>query len=324
MTKGGATTSTEAVGTGAVANWSPADKASCIDRLFTLRDWLRFGISRFAADDLVYGHGTASALDEAAFLILSHLNLPIDQLEPWLEARVTPAEAAGLYDLFAARVTTRKPAPYLVGAAYIQGYRFEIDERVIIPRSFLGELLAGGLEGVIDDPWGIERVLDVCTGSGCLAIIAADQFASAHVIGSDVSADALDVARRNVAAYGIEARVQIVKSDLLADVPSDPRFDLIVSNPPYVRDSAVDAFPPEYAFEPRLAHAGGADGLDLVHRILAEAPRFLTDRGMLVVEVGQERETLEACYPELPFLWLDTEDSSGEVFALSAGDLTTT
>lgn len=299
--------------------------------LLTVRDYLRYAVSRFQQAELIYGHGTETALDEAAFLILHTLSLPIDQLEPWLDARLTLREREALLDVIEKRISTRKPAPYLVGEAYIQGYRFHVDERVIVPRSFLGELLAEGLEGVIDHAYRIERILDLCTGSGCLAIIAADQFPNASVVATDISDDALAVAKKNVESYGLADRVTLERADLFKGLGTDEvgngergvsdLFDLIVCNPPYVRSAAVSAFPAEYAAEPALAHDGGDDGLDLVHRILAEAKRYVSENGMIVVEIGQERDALEAAYPDASFLWLDTEASSGEVFALTADAL---
>ena len=291
-----------------------------IDDLLTVRDWLRYATSRFTEAGLVFGHGTETALDEAAFLILTALHLPIDQLEPWLEARLTCAERRRLSEIVAARIETRKPAPYLVGAAWIRGHRFAVDERVIVPRSYIGELLDGGLSAVVPDPDGVERVLDLCTGSGCLAILAALTFPEAVVDAADISAGALEVATKNVADYGLGDRVTLHRSDLFSGLQG-ATYDLIISNPPYVTSAAVAAFPPEYAAEPELAHLGGADGLDLVRRILDEAPAHLAPDGMLIVEVGMARERLETEYPDLPFLWLDTEQSDGEVFALSADAL---
>lgn len=288
-----------------------------IDDLLTVRDWLRYATSRFAEAGLVFGHGTETALDEAAYLILSVLSLPIDQLEPWLDARLTRGERQRLFEIVKARIETRKPAPYLVGAAWIRGHRFTVDERVIVPRSYIGELLDEGLSAVVPDPDGVERVLDLCTGSGCLAILAALTFPEASVDAADVSADALAVAAKNVADYGLESRVRLVRSDLFAGLEG-AAYDLVLSNPPYVTAEAVAAFPPEYAAEPELAHLGGTDGLDLVRQILKSAPAHLAAEGMLVVEVGRARDRLETEYPDLPFLWLDTEQSEGEVFALSA------
>ncbi len=292
-----------------------------LETLVTVRDWLRHAVSRFTAAGLVYGHGTSRAVDEAAFLILETLRLPIDDLAPWLDARLLPGERAKLAAIIDARVTTRKPAPYLTGSAYIQGHRFVVDERVIVPRSLIGELLMSeGLEVAVPDPEEVRTVLDLCTGGGSLAILAAMAFPEAEIVGVDVSADALAVARQNVDEYGLAERITLVPSDLFASLGSR-RFDLILSNPPYVTEAAVAAFPPEYAAEPRLAHAGGADGLDLVRRIIAEAGQHLEPDGCLIVEVGQGREALEAAFPELPLLWLDTEETSGEVFALDAEHL---
>ncbi|MCC7252316.1 50S ribosomal protein L3 N(5)-glutamine methyltransferase [Hyphomicrobium sp.] len=302
---------------------SKKPNAADIDDLATVRDWLRYATSRFSEAGLAFGHGTETPLDEAAFLILSALHLPIDQLEPWLDARLTRDERAKVAGLIEARISARKPAPYLVNAAWIKGHRFYVDERVIVPRSYIGELLAeDGLSAVVADPEGVERVLDLCTGSGCLAILAALAFPNATVDAADISADVLEVAARNVADYGLAERVSLHRSDLFAGL-GGRAYDLILSNPPYVTAAAVAAFPPEYQAEPQLAHLGGEDGIDLVRRILADAARHLVPGGALVVEIGQARDTLETEYPDLPFLWLDTEQSEGELFALSADALGT-
>jgi ribosomal protein L3 glutamine methyltransferase len=288
--------------------------------LITLRDWLRFAVSRFNAAGLAYGHGTATALDEAAYLLLHTLHLPIDQLDPWLDARLPMADRRALREIIETRIGTRKPAPYLTNRAWVQGHSFYVDERVIVPRSYIGELLGKGLAGVAADPDAVERILDLGTGSGCLAILAALAFPNAQVDAGDVSEDALAVAERNVSDYGLQGRIRLVRSNLFAAL-GDRRYDLILANPPYVGAAAMAAFPPEHAAEPRLAHAGGADGLDLVRRILAEAGGHLTPEGALVVEVGTGRPILEREYPRLPFLWLDTAESEGEVFALPAAAL---
>jgi ribosomal protein L3 glutamine methyltransferase len=290
--------------------------------LMTVRDWLRYGVTRFEEAALTYGHGTDNAVDEAAFLILAYLRLPIEDAAPWLDCRLTLPERRGLLDLIEARISTRKPAPYLVRRAYIGAHRFHVDERVIVPRSFIGELLVRDqLAQFLPDPGGVQAILELCTGSGCLAILAALQFPAADVVASDISSDALDVAQINVTAYGLNDKVSLVQSDLFETLPAGARYDLIIANPPYVTQAAVDAFPPEYRAEPQLAHLGGEDGLDLVTRIINDASRFLTDKGLLVVELGQAREALEALRPDLPFLWLDTETSEGEVFALTAAEL---
>lgn len=291
--------------------------SSPLDDLVTIRDWLRYGVSRFNAASLVYGHGTERALDEAAFLILAAVKLPIHEIDPWLEARLTREERQHLADLIEARITTRKPAPYLVGEAWIKDFRFAIDERAIIPRSYLGELMINGLEAALGDEPAITRVLELCTGAAPLAIIAAHVFPEAEIDAVDISPDALALARRNVADYGLEDRVHLHEGDLYAPV-SKQRYDLVLANPPYVTSAAVAAFPPEYQAEPALAHEGGADGLDIVRRILDGAREHLTPDGHLIVEVGHGRPALESAYPDLPFLWLDTETSEGEVFHLEA------
>lgn len=292
------------------------------DELISVRDLLRYAVSRFNAAQLSYGHGTGNALDEAAFLTLEGLHLPVDDINPWLDARLTLEERRHLIGLYDARIATRKPAPYLVGKAYIQGIPFRVDERVIIPRSFIAELLLGGelgpdQLGLIPDPELIGSALDLCTGSGCLAIIASMCLPNAEIDAVDLSPDALEVAALNVADHEVEDRIRLLRGDLFGAV-GDATYDLIITNPPYVAAAEVEAFPPEYASEPTMAHLGGDDGLELVRRILAEAGEHLNPDGGLICEIGTGRELLEDSYPELPFLWLDTEQSEGEVFWLSA------
>lgn len=284
-------------------------------QLLTVRDWLRYAVSRFNEAELVYGHGTAGALDEAAFLILHTLHLPIDQIDPWLDARVLPAERLALKSILHRRISTRKPAPYLTREAWIGNCSFYVDERVIVPRSYIGELLRDGLAGVVSEPTKIQRILDLCTGSGCLAILAALSFPGAKLDASDISDDALAVAGRNVADYALGERIALIRSNLFDNL-GKRQYDLILANPPYVSDERIAAFPREYLAEPLIAHAGGGDGLDLVRRILAQAGQHLTPEGVLIVEIGTGRNILERDYPEVPFLWLDTAESQGEVFAL--------
>jgi ribosomal protein L3 glutamine methyltransferase len=298
----------------------PAKSTEPEQELFTVRDWLRYAVSRFDQARLVYGHGTATAFDEAAFLILHTLHLPIDQLDPWLDARLLPSERRALADIVERRISTRVPAPYLTNEAWIGGFSFYVDERVIVPRSYIGELIRDGLGDVVSDPGTVGHILDLCTGSGCLAILAAHAFPDARVDASDISRDALAVAERNVADYALQDRIALILSDVL-DGLSGRRYDLILANPPYVSDAALAAFPPEYAAEPAAAHAGGGDGLDIVRRILKQAAEHLTSQGTLVVEIGTGREILKREYPNLPFLWLDTAESQGEVFALHRSSL---
>jgi ribosomal protein L3 glutamine methyltransferase len=285
--------------------------------LLTVRDWLRYAVSRFNAAQLAYGHGTHTALDEAAYLLLNGLHLPVDDINPWLDATLLPEERQKLYDIVEERISSRKPAAYLTREAWIGKNRFYVDERVIVPRSFIGELLTtGGLAHLRLGGDNEPRVLDLCTGSGCLAILCALAFENARVDASDVSPDALDVAARNVHEYRLQDRIALAQGDLFAPWVGN-RYDLIVANPPYVDDAARAAFPPEYAAEPAIAHAGGADGLAIVRRILAEGADFLAPNGTLVVEIGSGRTILEQQYPQVDFLWLDTAESEGEVFALS-------
>jgi ribosomal protein L3 glutamine methyltransferase len=297
-----------------------------VEAFLTPRDWLRYAVGRFLSAGLAFGHGATTALDEAAFLILEGLGLPIDTLDPFLDARLLREERTRLLGLIEARATTRKPAAYLVNRAYIQGVPFYVDERVIVPRSLIGELVMTAFaedNGIIGDPENIVSVLDLCTGGGSLAILAARAFPNARIEAVDVSPGALEVAARNVDEHDLGDRIALKQGDLFAPVEG-ARFDLILTNPPYVDAAAIADFPPEYAAEPAIAHAGGTDGLDIVRRILSEAPKHLTVAGTLVCEVGGGREALELEFPHLPFAWLDTEDTSGEVFLLRAADLAAT
>jgi ribosomal protein L3 glutamine methyltransferase len=287
--------------------------------LVTLGDFFRFAVRRFRAAKLAYGHGTTNAVDEAAFLVLEALRLPIHSLDPWLALKPTPAERSRLATLIEARVALRMPAPYLLGAAYMHGVRFHIDRRALIPRSFIGDMLVQG-SLPLGDPRKVRRVLDLCTGSGCLAILAALTFPNAKVDAVDLSAGALALARRNVATHRLGDRIALYRGDLFAPL-AGKRYDLILTNPPYVDRRGMDRLPPEFRHEPRLALAAGDDGLDLVHRIVAEAPRHLTKNGALLCELGRGRRPLEKAYPHLPFLWLDTELSEGEVFWIARNDL---
>ena len=284
--------------------------------LVTLGDFFKFAVARFRAARLAYGHGTTNAVDEAAFMVLEALRLPIDRIDPWLDLVPTPAEKARLVTLIEARVALRMPAPYLLEAAYMQGVRFHIDRRALIPRSFIGDLLAGGALPIAKP----RRILDLCCGSGCLAILAALAFPRARVDAVDLSPGALALARRNVATHRLGDRITLHRGDLFKPLQGQ-RYDLIIANPPYVDAGGMAKLPPEFRHEPRMALAAGEDGLDLVHRILVDAPKHLTKSGGLVCEIGRGRAPLEAAYPKLPFLWLDTELSEGEVFWLSRSDL---
>lgn len=295
-----------------------AGSDEAIRSLVTVRDWLRYAVGRFNRAGLGYGHGTSSALEDAAFLILETLRLPIDDINPWLDARLLDMERYMLAERVETRVKRHVPTAYLVNAAYVQGRRFYVDERVIVPRSYIGELIAiNRLSAAVAENAPVTDILDLCTGSGCLAILAAEAWPTASVDASDISVDALMVAQKNVAAYRLDQRVHLLQGDLFAPV-ADRRYDLIIANPPYVAQASIDAFPREHRAEPPIAHAGGTDGLDIVRRILTDAAAHLKQSGTLVVEIGRGRSVLQHERPDLDFLWLDTEASEGEVFAVTA------
>jgi ribosomal protein L3 glutamine methyltransferase len=304
---------------------SNEEAASLAEELVTLRDYLRLAVSRFNAAELSYGHGTSTAFDDAAFLVLEGLHLPVDRLDPFLDARLSRAERLRLLGLIEARVTTRKPSAYLLNKTYLGGIPFHVDERAIIPRSFLAELLFsdlfGGEGALVAEPEAVRSVLDLCTGSASIAILAAKIFPNADVHAVDLSAPALELARHNIAATGLEDRITLFQGDLFAPLGRN-RYDLVLTNPPYVDAQAMASLPPEHRHEPELALFGGPDGLDIVRRILAEAPAHMTADAGLLCEMGSGREILEAEYPDLPFLWLDTGESEGEVFWVLREDLT--
>lgn len=288
------------------------------ENLISIRDWLRFAVSRFNHAGLFFGHGSAEAYDEAAYLILHTLHLPIDRLEPFLDARLMPYERERLAHILERRVQERIPAAYLTREAWLQGYRFYVDERVIVPRSFLAPLILDRFQPWLDTD--VVSVLDLCTGSGCLAILLAESFPEARVDAVDLSADALQVASRNVSDYGLGDRVQLHQGDLFAPV-SGRTYDLIVSNPPYVDAASVAALPPEYLHEPQLALGSGQDGLDATRVILRDAARYLNPRGLLAVEIGHNRHALEAAFPDLDFLWPEIEGGEDTVFLLTREQL---
>jgi ribosomal protein L3 glutamine methyltransferase len=296
--------------------------------LLTLLDFVRYAVSRFIEAGLVFAHGTPDPVAEAAFLVCESLHLHPDQFETFATARVTAPEAKKILDLIARRVTSRKPAAYLVNKIYMRGLPFYVDERTIVPRSFIGELLeshfsgADGEDGgsLIEDPVAVTRVLDLCTGGGCLAVLAARAFPNAEIDAVDISRDALEVAARNIGDYGLEDRVSLHRGDLFKPL-GGKRYDLIISNPPYVDAQGMAELPRECRAEPKLAFDGGADGLTIVRRILDQAAQHLTPEGGLLCEIGRCRPALEAAYPQTGFLWLDSADSEGEVFWIGAAEL---
>jgi ribosomal protein L3 glutamine methyltransferase len=294
--------------------WSEAARV-----LRTPRDLLRFAVSRFTEAGLAFGHGTDNAYDEAAYLILHTLHLPLDELAPFLDARLTEGEIARVLSILERRVTERIPAAYLTQEAWLGEFRFYVDRRVIVPRSHIAEVLPR-LGAWIPEPAQVTSALDLCTGSGCLGILLAHAFPNAAVDAVDISPEALQVAMRNAGDYALGSRMRLLESDLFSAV-GEARYDIIVSNPPYVTAAAMQTLPPEYRHEPALALAAGADGLDLVRRILREAKRHLQRGGVLIVEVGDGRTAVEAALPDLPFTWLETGGGSDRVFLLERGQL---
>lgn len=288
--------------------------------LQTLRDLIRYAVSRFHASQIALGHGSDNTWDEAVYLVLHGLHLPPDLLDPFLDARVLAKERQRVLDLIDRRVSQRVPAAYLTHEAWLRGHRFYVDQRVIVPRSPIAELLDEGLAPWVGDPQAVSRVLDMCTGSGCLAILAALAFPFAAVDAVDLSADALEVARRNVQDHQLEDRLTLHQSNLFTALP-EAEYDVILCNPPYVNSQSMDALPAEYRAEPFLALAGGDDGMDLVRRILQAAPQYLSAEGFLVLEIGHEREHFEAAFPHLEPMWLATEESSDQLLLLTREQL---
>ena len=288
--------------------------------LSTLRDLLRFAVSRFNEAQLFFGHGADNAWDEAAYLLLHSLHLPLDRLEPFLDATLTSDERAAVLRVIDRRIRERLPVAYLTNEAWLGEYRFYVDQRVIVPRSFIAELLREQLTPWIDDAHAVTAVLDLCTGSACLAILAAHAFPAARIDAVDISAEALAVARRNVDDYDLAAQIRLVEGDLFAGLRSK-RYDLIIANPPYVNAASMATLPEEYRREPELALASGPDGLDLTRAILAGARQHLRPNGLLVVEIGHNRDALEAAFPATPFTWLDTSAGDQYVFLLHRDEL---
>ena len=289
-------------------------------QLRTVRDCLRFAVSRFNQAELFFGHGSDNAYDEAVYLILHTLHLPLEQLDPFLDARLTAAELQTVLTILRRRVEERLPAAYLTHEAWLGEHRFYVDERVIVPRAFIAELLREQLAPWVENPDAVTKVLDMCTGSGCLAILATLAFAEADVDAVDLSTDALAVAAINVAEYELDAQIELIHSDLFDQLPGRT-YDLILSNPPYVNAQSVALLPQEYLHEPELALGSGHDGLDATRNILANARAHLKPRGLLIVEIGHNREALETAYPNLPFTWLETSAGDQHVFLLRREEL---
>ncbi len=289
-----------------------------IDDLHTVRDYLRYVSSQFAASPLFFGHGTDNVWDEAVQLVMRSLHLPLENNTLFLDARLTRQERQLILERTHRRVDERVPLAYLLGEAWFMGMPFYVDERVLVPRSPIGELLQSGLQPSLGDK-PVGRILDLCTGSGCIGIAAATVFEEAEVELSDISADALAVAARNIDFHEVGDRVQAIQSDLFDHLQG--RYDVILSNPPYVDADDLAAMPEEFHHEPELGLAAGIDGLDIAHRILAQAADYLTPGGLLIVEVGNSWVALDAAYPDLPLTWLDFEQGGDGVFVLTAEDL---
>ena len=286
----------------------------------TPRDFIRLAVSLAEREGIFFGHGSDSAWDEAVYLVLRALDLPPDRLEPFLDVRLLAHERQRIARWLVRRIEDRVPAAYLTGEAWLGDVRFRVDPRVIIPRSFLAELLREDLSPLGLEEERVGQVLDLCTGSGCLAILAALRFPLARVDAVELSTDALEVATLNVADHGVGEQVRLLHGDLWSPVAL-ARYDLILTNPPYVDAPAMARLPDEYRHEPELALAGGADGLDVVRRILAQAAGHLEPGGLLLMEVGHSRPALEAAFPRLPFIWVETSAEVSSVCALRREDL---
>lgn len=288
--------------------------------LRTVRDAIRYAVTRFNEAQAFFGHGQVDAFDEAVFIVMRSLKLPIERLDPFLDAYLTIAEINLILQLIERRTKKRIPAAYLLNEAWLQGYRFYVDERAIIPRSFIGELLKDGLQSWLPDPNAVTDVLDLCTGSGCLAIMAADLFGRARVDAVDISKGALEVAQKNIEEYDFTSRVKAIESDLFTEI-ANKRYDVILCNPPYVTDASMQRLPREYLHEPREALAGGADGLAVVRQLLRQARSHLKRGGLMFVEVGDGRAAVESSFPNVPLTWLTTSAGDDMVFMVRYEEL---
>ncbi|MCX7187194.1 MAG: 50S ribosomal protein L3 N(5)-glutamine methyltransferase [Methylophilales bacterium] len=288
--------------------------------LLTIRDWLRYAVSQFEASDIFYGHGTDNAYDEAVWLVMSALHLPMDTLNNFFDARITNAERSKLSQLLEQRISSHTPTAYLVKEAWLQGLKFFVDERVLVPRSFIAELLNDDLSPWIEYPELVESAADICTGSGCLGIMLASAFPNAAVDVVDISTDALDVANINIANYGLEDQITAIQSDMFTALKGR-KYDVIVSNPPYVDAPSMAELPAEYRNEPQIALGSGNDGLDHTHTLLREAGHYLNENGILIVEIGHNRDALQAAYPNIAFNWLEVSSGNEFVFLLTKAQL---
>lgn len=291
---------------------------SNLDELSTLRDWVRFFVSEMSRANVSCGHGLSTLLDEAVYLVQSALALPLSEISAFLDAKVVTAEKEKLRYFLEQRTIERKPAAYITGEAFLQGHRFLVDERVIIPRSFIAELLDDQLTPWVNAPESDVRLLDLCTGSGCLGIYAALVFENATIDCVDISGEALEVAAKNIELHQVQGRVNLIQSDLFNQVSN--QYDIILSNPPYVNSQSMGVLPAEYRHEPSLALAGGDDGMDIIRRILSDSKKHLKPDGLLFVELGNERGYFEEAFPELNPIWLEVSAGDEQVFLLRQGE----
>lgn len=293
-----------------------------VANLLTIRDVTRWAMSEMERNAISLGHGTADFWEEATFLVMRTLKLPFDRLETFWGAHLTPQELEEVLCNIDLRVHMKKPVPYLIKEGWLSDHCFYVDERVLIPRSFIAELLEESLSPWIDDPESVTSVLDMCTGSGCFAILAAETFPNAAVTGADISPDALDVSKINRTRFGLDDDLELVQTDLFTNL-KDRKFDLIISNPPYVTEAAMEELPAEYRHEPALALGAGRDGMDILRRMMPVLADYLTDDGMAVIEIGDGREAFEALWPTLPVTWLTTSGGDDMVFLVKRSDLKT-
>lgn len=289
--------------------------------LRTVRDLIRVGVTLMSQAKVVFGQGTDHAWDEATYLTLHTLGLPIDQLDPFLDAIVLPHERIDVLNQFAKRINERMPAAYITGQAWLQGYPFKVTPDVIIPRSPIAEILTSQLDTWVAEPHATQNVLDICTGSGCLAILAALMMPQAQVDATDLSPQALAVAQHNIDHYALSSRVSLYQGHLLEALPANKRYEVIVCNPPYVNQTSIDRLPQEFRYEPLMALAGGSDGMDLVREILQQCAKRLTPDGVLILEIGHEQAHFEAAFGDLSPIWIDTLATHHHVMALSAAQL---
>jgi ribosomal protein L3 glutamine methyltransferase len=292
-----------------------------VEELATIRDWIRYAVSQFEASDIFYGHGTDNSYDEAVWLMMSGLHLPTETLENFLDATITKPERKHLAYLIDQRVTKRIPTAYLLREAWLHDFKFYVDERVIVPRSFIAELLLDdSLTPWIELPEMVQSAADICTGSGCLGVLLAHAFPNAMVDIVDISPDAIAVSHINIANYGLEEQVTAIQSDMFTAL-AGKTYDVIISNPPYVDAPSMAQLPSEYRNEPQLALGSGTAGLNHTHTLLREAANYLNDDGVLIVEIGHNRDALYEAYPNVPFVWLDTSGGDQFVFIISKQDL---